>query len=65
MIPMQTLMETDCEDDTCVGKFDKCGGTGFNISLPCCDEGVMCIVKNYWYDSGLCITTAATLFDNV
>jgi len=41
-------MEVDCEDDICVGKFDKCGGSGMNVSLPCCDEDVLCIAKNYW-----------------
>lgn len=46
---LSQAMETDCEDDDCVGKFDKCGGTGFNVSLPCCDDGVECIAKNYWY----------------
>lgn len=39
----------DCEDDTCVDMFEKCGGTYFNESVSCCDEDTMCVVKNFFY----------------
>jgi hypothetical protein len=48
------LSVSDCEDDTCATSFDKCGGKGFNVSVPCCDPTESCVVKNPFYAQ--CIT---------
>lgn len=50
-------MGADCEDDTCEATFEKCGGTFFNSSVPCCEDNAMCVVKNYFYAQ--CLTAEA------
>jgi hypothetical protein len=50
-------MDSECEDDTCVEMFEKCGGNDFNVSVPCCEENTMCVVKNYFYAQ--CLTASA------
>jgi hypothetical protein len=49
-------LESNCEDDSCVDLFEKCGGNGFNVSVACCDNDAMCTVKNAFYAQ--CITEA-------
>lgn len=46
---LQDMAGTDCEDDSCVDTFEKCGGTDFNSSVTCCDDDSMCVVKSYYY----------------
>jgi hypothetical protein len=48
-------LQTNCEDGSCVDTFEKCGGTFFNTSVPCCEEEAKCIVKNYFYAQ--CLTS--------
>lgn len=48
-------MGANCEDDTCAATFEKCGGTYFNSSIPCCEDNAMCVVKNYFYAQ--CLTS--------
>lgn len=40
--------EFSCEDDTCMYKFEQCGG-GYNTSSLCCDPETECVVKNWFY----------------
>lgn len=45
LILLQPEWEMDCEDDTCAGVFEQCGGNGFNTSIACCDPAASCVVK--------------------
>jgi hypothetical protein len=55
------LLQTDCEDDMCMELFDKCGGTDYNVSTPCCDEAHSCVVKNYFFAQCLTEERAGTV----
>lgn len=54
------LYQLDCEDDTCMALFDKCGGSFFNVSTSCCDPAESCVVKNFFYAQCLTEDKAGT-----
>ena len=41
--------DMDCEFDDCAAPFEQCGGNGFNMSMPCCEDTNICVVKNKYY----------------
>ena len=48
LYPMKEMkgLDSSCEDDTCVMKWEQCGGEGnYTISAQCCEDGTSCIVK--------------------
>jgi hypothetical protein len=51
-----------CDDDTCVPYNDKCGGSGFNVSAPCCQiQGmpeISCYIKHVSHAQCLTATDA-------
>ena len=57
------MMGANCEDDSCVDTFEKCGGTWFNSSVSCCEDNAMCVVKNYFYAQCLTAEDAESNID--
>ena len=55
------LFQSDCEDDSCMDIFAKCGGSFFNVSTSCCDPAASCVVKNYFYAQCLTEEKAGTI----
>ena len=47
LFPVKQVQELDpsCPDDTCVMKWDQCGGGDLATSAQCCEEGTSCVVK--------------------
>jgi Fungal cellulose binding domain len=48
----------DCMADTCGAEFEKCAGTNMTGST-CCEIGLHCVVKNYFYAQCLTMEHAA------